>query len=192
MQNKRLQGLLFETVVNSMPDVAVVLDAACNVQFLNRAALEFLGIDAKQAIGKALAEVCPAQILPQVAVLCQRAVNQCEMQEVEVSGLLRDGEPYTTDLQAVPIVEHGALIQILLLSHDVTDRKQIERQREDHLDRLGTLLNVSRDLLQVNDILPLLPGTSQLPAAVITFTLSAATCPAPKRDWTAAMGCCQS
>ena len=158
MQNKGLQGLVFETAINSLPDVVAVFDASGTVQFLNKSAFEFLGMTPEQSIGKPLADVCPAEIVDHVQAMVANAVNQAAAQEGELSGSLLDGEAYTTILQTVPMISEGEVRQVLLISHDISDRKQVERQREDHLERLDTLLNVSLDLLGVNDIIPLLDG----------------------------------
>ena len=155
-----MRNKIFATVVNSMPDVAAVVDAAGKVQFLNTAGCKFLGLRQEQAIGKPLGEVCPAKILVQVRALCKKAVRTAELQALELSGSLLDGEPYTTDLQAVPMTAAGEVTQVLLLSHDITDRKQAERQREDYLQRLDALLELSLGLLRVNDVYSLLEGVT--------------------------------
>ena len=184
MQNKGLQGLVFETAINSLPDVVAVFDASGTVQFLNKSAFEFLGMTPEQSIGKPLADVCPAEIVGPVQAMVANAVNQAAAQEGELSGSLLDGEAYTTILQTVPMISEGEVRQVLLISHDISDRKQVERQREDHLERLDTLLKVSLDLLGVNNIIPLLDGVVAAAQRLTNARLTMASHLSRDGEWT--------
>lgn len=141
-----------------MPDVVAVFDTALNIQFLNPAAFEFLAMAPGQVIGKPLDEVCPPEILPVVKSMLSKACERAAFQEGEVSGVLADGTPYTAALQVVSIGGDEGVSQLLLVSHDISSTKQAESQRESYLQRLDTLLNVSLDLLGVEQIEPLLEG----------------------------------
>ena len=184
MQNKGLQGLVFETGINSLPDVVAVFAPSGTVQFLNKAAFKFLGMTPEQTIGKTLADVCPAEIVQRVQTIFQKAVDHAATQEAEISGALFDGEPYTTILQLVPVLAQGKITRVLLISHDISDRKQVERQREDHLQRLDTLLKVALELLGVNDITPLLDGVVAAAQSLTNARLAMASYLSRDGEWT--------
>ncbi|MCX5771732.1 MAG: ATP-binding protein [Candidatus Hydrogenedentes bacterium] len=184
MENKGLQGLVFETAVNSIPNVVAVCLPSGIVQFLNKAAFKFLGTTPEQSIGKPLSDLCPAEIEQEVLAMLQKAVQQAAIQEAEVSGTLLDGDPYTSMLQAVPMMADGKVSLVFLLSHDITDRIEVERQREDHLERLDTLLKVSLDLLGVNDIQHLLDGVVAAAQRLTDARLAMASHLSRNGEWT--------
>ncbi|MBC8870350.1 MAG: PAS domain-containing sensor histidine kinase [Planctomycetes bacterium] len=128
--NARLRGLL-----DNLPDYVVIIDREGIIHFLNRrqpnGAIERL-------IGQHYCDYAPAEDQPRWRELLHRAFQSTEIRSYEAMD--RDGVLYAARL--VPLVEDGAVRNIMVIATDITERKKAERELRGERELLKNVLSL--------------------------------------------------
>ena len=134
-----------ETVIESMADGVVVLDAQERILDLNSAARRLTGRGLDQLAGQPVAPVLPAW-RDAIALLLAGTRTEIEI------GLLRDGAQRDYDLHCIALHnDQGETVGWLLVLHDITERKQAENQiRQLNEELEDRVLERTRQLHQAN------------------------------------------
>jgi two-component system cell cycle sensor histidine kinase/response regulator CckA len=136
----------FSTTLNSIGDAVIAVDLAGKVTFMNRVAEGLIGTKFDDARGRPASEVLTlfdddARALDEVPVL--RALREEGTVMLEEAGLVNrtSGVTRTISDSAAPVIDDGNVLGAVMVFRDVTDNKQIVRQRElaDRLASLGTM-----------------------------------------------------
>jgi len=131
--NARLRGLL-----DNLPDYVVIVDREGIIHFLNRPQPNG---SIEQLIGQRYLDYAPAEDQPRWRELLHMAFQGTEIQSYEAMD--RDGVLYAARL--VPLVEDGAVRNIMVIATDVTERKRAEQLTLAQRD-LSVALNRVSDL----------------------------------------------
>lgn len=130
-----------DTVVESMLDGMLVLDARDRVVDLNPAMRDMLDISYAQAVGRSaltLLDACPdlARCLPGEAAV------------PSVVTLARDGARYHYDLRISPLINRrGRLTGRLVVLRDITARLRAEEALQLYADRLEVMREIDQSIL---------------------------------------------
>ncbi len=141
-----------ERVFASLADPVVVLDDRRRVVALNPAAEGALGVAAERAIGRTVSDVLPA-----LAPLTEG--RRLEEAFQASFGLGRDGHERQFEARVTPLSpRRGQVGGRLVVLQDVTERRQVEKLREDLVNTLVhdlrnplTVVRASTDLLAIDE-----------------------------------------
>jgi len=116
-------------LLDSIPDVAWLMDADERYIEINRNYSRLWGIDASDIIGKQMRDFFPAQIAAENAAENCEVLRTGKPLHIEKHRVIR-GREYWFDTTKVPSLdEAGNVTGIACISHDITERKLAEAQR---------------------------------------------------------------
>ncbi|MBI1994166.1 MAG: GAF domain-containing protein [Deltaproteobacteria bacterium] len=134
------------------------LDRDGKVTFMNPAASEMLGADARYAVGKHMHEI----VRHTTAEGASFAGGESPILEPLKDGLARrgtdqifqrmDGRNFFVDYLSTPIVERGELTGVVVTFTDVTERKRAEEQLQRHRDRQAALHDINLAITSTLDL----------------------------------------
>lgn len=132
---------LFALTVQHAPDVFVIYDPERRFEYINQRTIERTGFPKEKFIGYRDEDVYPPEVYSQYLPLLIQTITTKTLQIGEFTLLLPGLEPYMIVVKYVPVLDdHGEIKQILGMTFDISDRKQIEetlRQREAQLKALA-------------------------------------------------------
>jgi len=138
----------FRLAVNHSPDMFVIYDAQRRFIFVNTTTLERTGKTLTDYLGHRDEEIwSPESIDPYLPTLKQ-VVETRNPQTLEATIRLPNIAPFTTVIKYVPMLnELGEIDQILGFTFDITQRKQLEIQLRQKIERLQTLQTLDQAIL---------------------------------------------
>ena len=148
-----LEGRYAQAVMDSVQDPITVLDAQCRVQFMNKAARKFLVGDSCIISPVTCHILCHHLDLP-----CTTYDNHpdCPVEAVMATGesvvvehehFRADGEKRIVEISASPLRDDkGSISGDIKISHDITERKHDEAEREGLLSELREALSKIKTL----------------------------------------------
>lgn len=123
--------------VDNIPDVFVIYDAQRRIQFVNAHGLKISGKSLEEHLGKTDEELWPHEVTHSYLPILKRAVETCTIQSGECHIVIPHTGAFTIIVNYVPLLnKQGEIYQILGITHDITERKQVEerlRQSEEQL-----------------------------------------------------------
>jgi NtrC-family two-component system sensor histidine kinase KinB len=144
-----------ERVFASLADPVVVSDQRGRIVGLNPAASRALGVEAEVVIGRNLDEALPA--LAGLGETASALATQRTTLRIPTSGGEREFEVQVSPLSAR---RHGIGGRLMVL-HDVTERREVEKLRQDLVNTLVhdlrnplTIVRASTDLLSIDERVP--------------------------------------
>jgi PAS domain S-box-containing protein len=123
---KRLQDLN-ESIVQSMAEGIIVMDADGRISFVNPSAVAMWGYDEDQFIGKHWTEIVP----PDQHHIVQAATKRRQSgwsDSYEAEQLRRDGERFTTIVSGSPRFEDGKFTGAVAVFTDITELKKAQQE----------------------------------------------------------------
>ncbi len=136
--NEKLQA-----AIEASPLAIIALDLDGNVTSWNPAAERIFGWSAAEVIGRPI-PVVPVEGREQFKQFHQQLMRGERFNEVEAKRLRRDGSLIDTSISAAPLCDSsGAIVGILIIVADITERKHAEETRL----RLAEILEATPDLV---------------------------------------------
>lgn len=133
----------FRAAVDAFPDVFVLYDEKRRMQFINSRTARLHGMTEAQILGKRDEEVFDPAFTADYVPLLERAITTGQTQRFERTRPAFMGGQ-TVVVNYVPLFnEHGKVSQVLGITYDITDRKQIEAQLDDTRRKLELLIDCS-------------------------------------------------
>ncbi len=137
----------FSTVLNSIGDAVIATDTGGRIKFMNPVAESLLRLKQEDVAGRACGEVLT--IVHEVRGKKEENPIERVLKEgiaVNLASdnmlLTKDGARIPIDDSAAPIRDtEGNLIGVVLVFHDITARKNAERELKEHRDHLQDLVN---------------------------------------------------
>ena len=122
---------------DNIPDSVAYLDRGRHYLFVNRKFAELHDTTPDKILGRTAREVLGAELADWIAERTQRVLDRGEMVTYERVASLPNGEKRHLHVKAVPhIADHGGVVGMYVVSHDITDVKEAQEQlasREEEL-----------------------------------------------------------
>ena len=141
--NTRLQAL-----INTIPDMVIFKDIVGRHVVVNRAVEEVTGHVRDEITGKTIEELLP----PNPAAACRKSDEEAMRQNVPTQAeeriVRRDGSVSYFDMVKAPMLDDGgAVIGLVVVGRDITERKQIEWSLQQSEEKFRTLFESANDAL---------------------------------------------
>lgn len=122
---------LFRALTRANPDYVTVVDGDGRVQYVNRVPP---GVDENAFIGSLALDVVMEDYQAEARAALARALTQGDTVSIETPGLRPDGTKGWLAHRIVPIERSGAMTGAVIISTDITQHKEVERQ--EHAQRV--------------------------------------------------------
>lgn len=138
----------FRALAENSPDIIVRFDRACRRIYVNPTAMRILGLRSKDLIGKTVDEVSIVSDARAIAQALQQVLDtgqdiRCEMPFRDTAGKTRYADIRLVAEQDVD----GAVVGVLAVSRDITERKQMEQELEARARELRALADSSPGMM---------------------------------------------
>jgi PAS domain S-box-containing protein len=142
-ERKRMEKALRESeeryrlLAETARDMICVHDLEGNIQYLNQAGLDFIGRSEEEALMMNVVDFIPSSDLPAMEKRAYRRLagnGGRYLYETELVGL--KGQRVPVEISSSPIVRDGEITSILLLSRDITERRQAQMRIERYAQEL--------------------------------------------------------
>ncbi|MET0066669.1 MAG: EAL domain-containing protein [Candidatus Thiodiazotropha sp.] len=146
----------YHTLVDNLPDCIARFDRQGNVVFVNKASMEAFGLSETDTLGKSLENNGPGtqQENAMLNDLVRKVFEEGVVNQVEATWQTRQGLRYFDVMHLPERDSQGRVVSVLGVGHDVTDRKQQQKQLlyQAHYDQLTGLPNrfLALDRLEQN------------------------------------------
>lgn len=139
-EHLRFQAKLLDAVGQAV----IATDAAGVVTYMNRAAQALYGWSGEEARGRDVLEVTVPQVARDRAAEIMAQLTRGMSWSGEFLAQERSGRVFPAFVHDTPVFdEHGQLIGIIGISHDISERKRAEQQIQEQLDELRRWHNVT-------------------------------------------------
>ncbi|HEY9285254.1 MAG TPA: PAS domain S-box protein [Pyrinomonadaceae bacterium] len=148
---------LTETITGTLLEGIHVLDGEGRITFANSAALEMLGYDAGELIGKGQHETVhslredgsphPVEECPIVEVLRTGE----PLRDYETVYTRKDGSQFPVLCTSAPIRSHGRVSGAVMTFHDISERRRAEARLQESEERFRTLAETAADVIVTID-----------------------------------------
>ncbi len=120
----------FRLALDNFPDMFVIYDAQKRIQFVNTEAVRRSGRSEANLLGRTDEELFPAETIDAYLPTLQRAIETRARQTAECRLSLPTADPLDLLVTYIPLLDaQGDILQILGITQDVTERKQVEANR---------------------------------------------------------------
>jgi len=135
---ERKQGELasfhLTALVRSSADAIVSKDLGGIIRSWNPAAEKLFGYTAAEAVGRSITIIIPPDRLHEEEVIIGRLTRGETIEHFETERVAKDGRRIQISLSVSPIRDrHGRVIGASKVARDITDRRRLEREREELL-----------------------------------------------------------
>ncbi len=132
----RASEIRFRAAVDNFPGVFIVYDSGRHIQFMNRQGIEKAGRPLEEIIGRFDEEVFPPETTSKYLPSLLRAIETKTRQMLETN-LATPKKEYWVIMNLIPLLtDEGDVWQLLLISQDITERKQAEERANSLNERL--------------------------------------------------------
>jgi len=139
----------WRSLAKNAPNIIIIVDPEGNIQFLNRSAT---GIDVKEVVGSNIYDYIQPEYYDIVKRTIKRVLDTGEHGSYDVRGVGPHGRISWYDTQVGPITQGNKIVNVMLITTDITERKQAEQELKEKnfelsvLNRIITLGSESQSL----------------------------------------------
>ncbi len=143
----------YRTLAASMPDNIIRYDKEGRAIYLNPALESLLGIHAWDRIGKRVREFHTDGSYESYAQALDKVLATGESQEFEFRMPAKSNNPAVYEMRMVPERnERDEITGALAISHDISERKQVEQERQLHAQLLANMDRINRAIQGAADL----------------------------------------
>ena len=120
----------FERAFENHPDMFVIYDTHLKIRYINGACVRLTGRPESDFIGRQEEEIWPPQVYSRYLPALRSALNTGTLQTLETELQFSDGRSNSyLEISCIPLLDtKGDVIEILSITHDLTERKKNEGQ----------------------------------------------------------------
>jgi len=148
-----------QSILDSIPDIVMVLDQEMRIQTVNASFSRFTGLRPSQVRGQLCHEaLCRRQVLPKNAdtgcPFRQVLETGKRVEMVQVSDYVKvAGVDDYFDVTMIPLAkEDGEVTQVVETLHPINERVRLQREVEEAADRFRQFIDSARDLISIKDL----------------------------------------
>ncbi len=149
----------FKDAIDSFPNVLVIYDSERRIRYINSKGLQIIGRSEQEVVGRRDEEIFPPELIDSYLPALKQAIEFRTPQMLERTRHASMGGQVII-INIIPLLdENGNVHQILGITHDITERKQMEeelRKAKDELDlrvqaRTAELVKANLALIESED-----------------------------------------
>lgn len=144
----RKSELKWKSLVEVIPDYISIYDLEGKYIFLNHFAE---GFSAKDIAGKSFHDFIPEDSKLKMKTAFKKAVESKTIQYIEHTGFGDHGSIRNYNNFVVPILKNNSLENILIISRDITEQKEAEKQLQENRERFDAVLTSMTDAVFISD-----------------------------------------
>jgi len=127
----------FRRALDNIPDVVVIYDKGLKMQYINAATRRVTGRPVSDFIGKREEEVWPQEVYQIYMPMLQETIKKGEEQTLDTELAFANNDIRSLRITCIPLFDDkGALIEIMGITNDYTERKQAEEKLDEQLHEL--------------------------------------------------------
>jgi PAS domain S-box-containing protein len=140
----------FQRALESIPDVVVIYDRDLRIQYINKATRQLTGRPVTDYIGKRDEEVWPPEVYEAYLPTLREAFQTRTIRALETNVFLPGRGTRSLQITCVPLIDdEGGIREVLVITHDDTERRAREQEIE-LLNRLyATLSKLNQSIVSV-------------------------------------------
>jgi len=140
-------------IVEGTDDAICSRDMAGTILSWNSAAERMYGFTAKEAIGRPISIIVPAERLGELTEILEKLTRGERIAGLETTRMHKDGHPVEVSMTISPIKdEDERVIGASIISRDVTERKRLEQERLALIEELQAAMS---QVKQLSGLLPI-------------------------------------
>ncbi|MBN1179527.1 MAG: PAS domain S-box protein [Anaerolineae bacterium] len=142
----------YRLLAETTPDIIVLHDLEGRVVYLNRAGLDFAGLELSEAVGQPIsAFISPDRLADLQARREQRLADDETSYRYETEFINQVGRRMLAEVHSTPILRDGHVSEILLVARDVTEHVQAEKALRESEEKYRALFNQSASGIHLHD-----------------------------------------
>jgi PAS domain S-box-containing protein len=144
---------LYRTLVDTFPDAVVLTDMKATISFASKSAMKMYGTDdPNELIGKSSYDFIAPEDRARATANALKSLAGSTLHNIEYQCIRKDGSRYFSELHVTLLKDvHRLPKGFVGITHDITDRKNIEQQIKDSEERLKLYLENISDVISVID-----------------------------------------
>ncbi len=147
-----LAQMRLAAIVESSEDAIVGKDLNGSILSWNAGAERIFGYTAEEIIGRSILTVVPPDLAHEETEILSKLARNERIENFETIRVRKGGERFPVSLTISPIKnEHGRVVGASKIARDITDRKRIEREREELLKREQAARSQAEEASRIKD-----------------------------------------
>jgi PAS domain S-box-containing protein len=149
----RARDALYRTLVETSPDVILLVDLSLNIVMVNLQTLSVFGYaSAQEVIGRSAVDFIVPEQHARIVEDAQNILDSGVLRNLEYTLIRKDGTQFPCEFNAALLKNAaGQPESFIVLLRDITERKRAQAELRDSENRLHTLVQTIPDLIWLKD-----------------------------------------
>lgn len=143
----------YRLLAETTPDIIILYDMQGRIKYINRAGLDFTGINPSKALKRTIDEFIPQEYQAELATRRdRRAAGDHRTFPYEVMFTNSAGKAVPVEIHSAPVVKDNQVDAILVVMRDISERKQAEQVIHNKLAQLHVLREIDKTISSTLDL----------------------------------------
>ncbi len=148
----RLNERKLRAYLDEATDLIWTIDLQGRLTSVNAMACAVLGYTAEELVGRPALELVASERVPELAVALAEVIQGHSIEQVEAEVITKQGNRVWLEIRGRTFREGGAIVEILQIARDITERKQSEQALRASEALYRSILDSSPDAVAITDM----------------------------------------